>query len=552
MARPRIHLEQSRDFTGGLNTSDDAYNLAPNESFDLMDVDIDRRGGVSSRRGRSIVDAGDDWWPADMIHFWRTPSGADFMIYGEYDGYIGIIRMQAEEVPIWIKLSDEDALPRVAEMGGKIYAVMDGAPSICIEEDQGDPDGWSYKNLGEAFSNDISNPTEGNMPRGQVIAQHNHVMWVANQPNHPCRIRWSHPGKPEAWRENDWIDLDPEDGNGPITALVPFGERLIVFKSRAIYAIHGYAPNGFSVMTLTKEVGAPSQEAVVATEDGIFFWDQTRGAWAFDGQGFHWIFQKVSDLLDRGVINRETWEWVSVEWFNERAWFVVPWTRAPHAGAMMNLVFYPLAGGGESGGAWTIHSFVGGRQRTYIDHAGKPHLYGIEVVTHPLPDPDDPLYGLWWLVEYDVADRATDERVHRDSDTDIEVPITAHYTTRWYDASNAALKKRWKRPVVVANAEGELDLLVEAFKDYDPSTVRRQFKLTSETATGDMTWDRDSWDQAHWVEQTGITDRSATHRGAPLGNGVAVALRFATNPANPRPWAVHGVTMKYIPKRIRS
>jgi hypothetical protein len=47
----RTQLYSLRDFTGGLNLVADAFKLQENESPDLLNVDIDRRGGFQVRRG---------------------------------------------------------------------------------------------------------------------------------------------------------------------------------------------------------------------------------------------------------------------------------------------------------------------------------------------------------------------------------------------------------------------------------------------------------------------------------------------------------------------
>ena len=47
----RTQLYTLRDFTGGLNLVSDTFRLAENEYPDLLNVDIDRRGGFQVRRG---------------------------------------------------------------------------------------------------------------------------------------------------------------------------------------------------------------------------------------------------------------------------------------------------------------------------------------------------------------------------------------------------------------------------------------------------------------------------------------------------------------------
>ena len=47
----RLETVALKDFTGGLNYRADAYQLADNESPDMLNVDIDPRGGFSQRNG---------------------------------------------------------------------------------------------------------------------------------------------------------------------------------------------------------------------------------------------------------------------------------------------------------------------------------------------------------------------------------------------------------------------------------------------------------------------------------------------------------------------
>lgn len=49
-----IKMMTAKDFRGGLNLRADAFELAPNESPDLLNVDIDPRGGVEQRNGVTV------------------------------------------------------------------------------------------------------------------------------------------------------------------------------------------------------------------------------------------------------------------------------------------------------------------------------------------------------------------------------------------------------------------------------------------------------------------------------------------------------------------
>jgi hypothetical protein len=47
----QILFDQIRDFTGGINFRADQFQLAPNESPSIINMEIDPRGGVFTRAG---------------------------------------------------------------------------------------------------------------------------------------------------------------------------------------------------------------------------------------------------------------------------------------------------------------------------------------------------------------------------------------------------------------------------------------------------------------------------------------------------------------------
>ena len=84
------------DFTGGLNLRADVFNLSKNESPDLLNVDIDPRGGVFQRRGLQRWGTGNvagilpqNWGGSVNLFFWEsgTPqvllSGNDTIYYSD-------------------------------------------------------------------------------------------------------------------------------------------------------------------------------------------------------------------------------------------------------------------------------------------------------------------------------------------------------------------------------------------------------------------------------------------------------------------------------------
>ncbi len=524
----RILLEEQRDFTGGLNLAVDPFDLEPNESPLMVNVDLDRRGGFGLRRGcRTYIE---DPLPTGtavgaLIPFYNT-SGTHQLLVGDNAG-----RLYTWNGTAWVlQLTGGNAIYHWAQMNDLLYVT---------NASNGTVDRWNgtvFASITAAgYNDDLTAPAGGRFPQaGATVATHANVMWVGNfidsidAARHVSRVRWSHPGTAEDWRTNDYIDIDPNDGCGQIRMLVPFQERLLVFKDRAVYAIHGYPPNGFSVQNLTREVGASSIHSVIATEEVVYFSDARTGANSYDGKQFQWIFEKIFPLIDDERVRVDLLPFASLCFHNRRLWLSTRWLEEPYENIQETLVFDPRLGGGK--GAWTFYSNLGSIvQLSYRESDGSLHLLG-----------QDGLY----VMENDV------EGLFEDQEPDGNSEIRGEYQTRWFDAKNFALRKRWKRPEVVMRDNANLQLNVDVFTDYNPNVVKRSFSFTTEQDGTELVWDVDDWDEAVWAGESG--DRAIVKRGSPLGNARAISLKFRNINQTGTDWRVHAIINKYIPKRIRN
>jgi len=74
----QIAFNQLADFTGGLNFRADQFQLAPNESPSMLNVEIDPRGGVFSRAGykakhtNPVVTVSTAWNPKRLFNYKGT------------------------------------------------------------------------------------------------------------------------------------------------------------------------------------------------------------------------------------------------------------------------------------------------------------------------------------------------------------------------------------------------------------------------------------------------------------------------------------------------
>lgn len=625
MARGRIELEHQRDFTGGLNLKDNPYNLAPNETYDLQNVDIDERGGFGIRRGHTlfisvptnrIVTATGASRTANVVTATGLsplngdPGGlkvgqqitVDFAD-NTYDGtFIVTVAAGGASTAQWAQTAADDASAgagtisqgflqadsgytyvdpsnarhTLAARGGNVQR-FDGAAWQDVVQNGGAsgttifaemnnnlyilrpnrvvPHVWTGSGMATSlttavgnYNDDLTAPNQGNFPPCRTMCVHHEVMWAANvvdtgPVDKTCRVRWSHIAQPEDWRTNDFIDIDADDENGQIRALVPFGDRLLVFKDKAVYAIHGYPPSGFTVQNLTKELGASTHYAVVASEDAVYFWDVDKGLWKYDGKSFEWVFEPLYPLIEDNKLNMPFSFQVIVNFFRDRVWCSAPFLSAPYQNRFVALIFAPSVG---KRGAWTLHDRT---QLGWWVHRGS-----VGGDLHLIGGSDIALLGgtRGFITELDTEGVFLDVSSDPAGSVPDTLPISAHYATRWFDGKNPAQRKRWKRPVFVVMGGVAQRTVIDVLDDYNPAVVRKTFDLITTLDGTEGQWDVDDWDDALWAAETVFgADRSTIVRGAPLGGGVAKALRMR-NITEGQDWRILGLTMKWIPKAIRN
>ncbi len=86
-------------------------------------------------------------------------------------------------------------------------------------------------------------------------------------------------------------NIGTEPSSGPITALAPMDDKLIIFKKNSIYYINGVGPNNLGTTSngcslgnysqpifITSVVGCENQQSIVLTQDGLMF-QSDKGIW---------------------------------------------------------------------------------------------------------------------------------------------------------------------------------------------------------------------------------------------------------------------------------
>ena len=114
------------------------------------------------------------------------------------------------------------------------------------------------------------------------------------------RFRWSDLGVIGTWPANNYIDIEPSDGDS-IVAIKRFQQNVYIFKKRSIYeAIQtgGSGAEAFIVRPIARGIGAYAKNSVqVINNTGIVFLGQN-GVYMFDGSNFEFISDPIQRTVD--------------------------------------------------------------------------------------------------------------------------------------------------------------------------------------------------------------------------------------------------------------
>ena len=171
------------DFTGGLNIRRTEFNLGENESPDMLNVEIDPRGGIYTRNGwmrfniEDIIEDPTLWDPRVASMAVDSSGGFSVLIANGTSVY------EMSQGGVTIQVGDDGLSPTAspivvggsshladfAEWGNVVY-IAAGTANPSIHREVGDP-GVSTL-LGRVYNDDYTVPTGGNMPQAQHVEAH--------------------------------------------------------------------------------------------------------------------------------------------------------------------------------------------------------------------------------------------------------------------------------------------------------------------------------------------------------------------------------------------
>lgn len=525
---PALQLLRTDDFTGGLNLRANPFQLGGNESPDMLNVDIDPRGGFVKRPGSSRyeVDPMSGVSPTQLMRLLPFNHSANRSLVLMTQTQMLYIDEGADA---WVEAFSAGMVPPVYGFGCSAFEAADGLGPLLYVSSLYES-GWVWDGSAETsltasgpgeWQDDFSTPTGTHLPQAEHLATHVDRLWAASVQEdgtlYTSRLRFSHPLFPQSWRENDYIDIP--DGGQSITGIVSFAGNLVVFKQNAVYILTGYSTDTFQLVPLSLKHGCVNPLSFTEQNGLLYFLDSSLGLFAFDGSRIVNVMEPLWEGLN--TYNTDS---TSRVWSAKGRVYV-------SLDDVETYVYDPRVG---RGGAWTRYSVKG--------------AVGTEALWHGC-EWDDKAFFL--LDESKaVMYLETDSSYSTDWVGDDERGVDAYYVTRWHDAGNVSVKKRWRRVDMICHQPAtDYDLDMKVYYDWQEGVVRRSTTTTvqASAAANPMLWGSSNWGSSTW----GFAVSGNRYvRSAALGPARAVQVRIA-GPSS-LPWGVDSLTYKFNFRRLKA
>lgn len=532
-----LNITEVSDFTGGLNFRADQFQLSTFESPDMLNVEIDPRGGVFSRGGyrqfNTTAVAG-TWSPQKLYPFsGATPTVMltnGTKVFRSTGGNFTTLESSAG-VDITSPSPHGACLAQWADSmyiatgsagnGGYVWKTTD-TYAFALTASGVAPHAWQT----------TQDATQRKMPTAEHLLVHANKMWAADTTEdgvyYPNRLRWSLENAPENWNEDDYFDI-VGGGNG-ITGMAVVSGQLVVFKPNALYVVFGYASDNFQVVELTNRLGCLNHHAIAQADDGVYWFSHNQGLYFYNGSGIKDMFDNLRTAIDLNYINPASHEAVTVSWVGRRVWVSAPYsTTTTVTDATVNFVLDPTI----RGGVYTMFS----------SHDG----YGL-VAGCDWTDSSDIDYRLMchpteaYVVKVDMYGEETDNI------TGSNVAFSSYYKTRWFDGGSYMQKKMFRRPdFVVKESDLSQSITVKVYHDFTEGegNERKIFDISQSPPTTALLWGSGLWGE-DWASGAASSKVLA---GRNLGLARAIQLEFI-GPSEQR-WGVNSIGYKYQARRIK-
>ena len=532
-----LNITEVSDFTGGLNYRADQFQLSSFESPDMLNVEIDPRGGVFSRgairKFNTNPITGVTWNPKKLFPFAGTTKQLFLAngnkIFKSTGGDFTTLQSSAG-VDVTVATADGACM---AQWNLTMYIVT-GA---------GGSGGFSWTN-GDTYATVLTpsgtNPNawqataDGShkIPTAEHVVVHANKLFVANTTEdgvaYPNRLRWSLENVPDNWNSTDYIDIN--GGGKGITGMAVVNGQLVIFKPHAIYVLFGYTSSNFRVVELTTKLGAFAHDDIAQSQDGVYFYYHNKGLYFYNGSSIQDVFEQIRPAIDLKYINPAAHDALSVSYLGGRVWVSAPYSTTTTVTApTCNFVFDPTI----RNGVFTRFQTADGYGLTSGCEWTDANDIDYRLMCHPT----QPYVMMVDLYNYDY-----------DNITGTEVTFPSYYKTRWFDGGSYMQKKMFRRPdFVLKEAAVTQNITVKVYHDYSEGAgnERKIFNLNQTPKASGLIWGTGLWGE----DWSNGTVSSTVVGGRNLGLARSIQLEFVGQAG--QKWGVNSIGFKYQGRRVK-
>ena len=359
----------------------------------------------------------------------------------------------------WIEINkgwSETAIANVADA----CRVEDDVYVTCSITGTSGPYDLSYTDI-PSFSAASSWTAVASAPHGSCIAWHHDRMFLGGDEANPSRLYFSALGDPTSWTVGtDYLDIEPASGG--ITALIQYGDDLMIFKNNAIWILAGRSTASYTLYRLDSARGTADKATVAVNGSDVFFFDhQQRVIWKYDGSGFINIGAPIAQMVDymtAGILPNVGITAISGAYAPDRGLYIIGMTvLATHSPEGyftqrhdidlkdLTLVYH------DELEAWTTYDFA--------MTAGDYEVYWFDV--NPFRRFD--------FVQNTLQDRSNT------SDTTVELTVR----TDWINVGRPGMLGRIQRLEMMLLCDPTNPITVNMYRDFDPTNI-----YVTQTITG--------------------------------------------------------------------
>lgn len=271
-------------------------------------------------------------------------------------------------------------------------------------------------------------------------------MWMSGFSTAPSQVFYSEVGEPENIEAESVFELRTNDGDR-IFAIKEFQDQVIAFKQRSFHKIIGTSAETFQVVQLSAEYGCISNNAIAEFKDRLLFLDE-KGVVLYNGASWEIISVPVEEVFRRMNLSVAMEKACAIHYeYRNQVWFGIP-IDGSTVNNMVVVYDYILD-------AWTF--FEGFLPASLATVKGN------------LP------YRVGWFGDYSGKIHYFSESLYGDNGSGFTCLVFSKFDAP--DGQN--VQNMFRRLFVDVNTPSGVtgEIKIEAYSDYDQSTVRATFSV---------------------------------------------------------------------------